>query len=93
MIPEDKKKIYTIVKGRETFYRRLTVPVTSPSPFSSREDITVDLKRVDKLLDGLNVHKASGLDELNARVLKECGNAISPILAPNKLAHIERVQL
>ena len=44
-------------------------------------DITVDLKGVAKLLDGLNVHKASGPDGLNARVLKECSNEISPILA------------
>ena len=43
--------------------------------------ITVDSKGVAKLLDRLNVHKASGLDGLNARVLKECGNEISPILA------------
>ena len=38
-------------------------------------------KGVTKLLDGLNVHKASGPDGLNARVLKECSNEISPILA------------
>ena len=157
-----ENKIYTIVKGRETFYRRHTVPVTrcsevkyvlirvslgskdcikelslkrlkffghlsnqlnktrmgshhsekkeflrqilrkkptfvignsnqpshdsdSPSkgasPFSSMGDITVDLKGVAKLFDGLNVHKASGPDGLNARVLKECSNEISPILA------------
>ena len=44
-------------------------------------DITVDPKGVAKLLDGLNVHKASGPDGLNARVLKECSNEISPILA------------
>ena len=44
-------------------------------------DITVDPKGVTKLLDGLNVHKASGPDGLNARVLKECSNEISPILA------------
>ena len=32
MIPKDKKnKIYIIVKGRETFYRRHTVPVASCS--------------------------------------------------------------
>ena len=43
------------------------------SPFSSMGDITVDPKGVAKLLDGLNVHKASGLDGLNARVLKEQG--------------------
>ena len=51
------------------------------SPFSSMGDITVDPKGVAKLLDGLNVHKASGPDGLNARVLKECSNEISPILA------------
>ena len=51
------------------------------SPFSSMGDITVDPKGVAKLFDGLNVHKASGPDGLNARVLKECSNEISPILA------------
>ena len=44
-------------------------------------DITVDPKGVAKLLDGLNVHKVPGPDGLNARVLKECSNEISPILA------------
>ena len=44
-------------------------------------DITVDRKGVEKLLDGLNIHKAPGPDGLNARVLKECSNEISPILA------------
>ena len=44
-------------------------------------DITVDPKGVAKLLDGLNIHKAPGPDGLNARVLKECSNEISPILA------------
>ena len=51
------------------------------SPFSSMGDITVDPEGVTKLLDGLNVHKASGQDGLNARVLKEFSNEISPILA------------
>ena len=56
-------------------------PLKGASPFSSMEDITVDPKGVTKLLDRLNVHKASGPDRLNARVLKECSNEISPILA------------
>ena len=50
-------------------------------PFSSMGDITVDPKGVAKLLDGLKIHKAFGLDGLNTRVLKECSNEISPILA------------
>ena len=44
-------------------------------------DITVDPKGVAKQLDGLNVHKASCPDGLNAIVLKECSKEISPILA------------
>ena len=56
-------------------------PSKGASPFSPKGDITVDPKGVAKLLDGLNVHKAPGPDELNARVLKECSNEISPILA------------
>ena len=44
-------------------------------------DITVDPEGVASLLDRLNVHKASGPDGLNSRVLKECSNEISPILA------------
>ena len=44
-------------------------------------DIIVDPKWVAKRLGGLNVHKAPGPDGLNTRVLKECSNEISPILA------------
>ena len=44
-------------------------------------NITVDPKGVAKLLGGLNVHKAPDPDGLNARVLKECSNGISSILA------------
>ena len=44
-------------------------------------EITADPKGVSKLLDGLNVHTASGPDGLNAIVLNECINEISSILA------------
>ena len=56
-------------------------PSKGASPFSFMGDMTVDPKGVAKLLNRLNVHKASGPDGLNARVLKECSNEISPILA------------
>ena len=39
------------------------------------------MKGFVNLLDGLNVHIASGPDGLNAKVLKECSNEISQILA------------
>ena len=38
-------------------------------------------KGVFKLLNGLNIDKASGSDSLTARVLKECTSEIAPILA------------
>ena len=38
------------------------LPSKGASPFSSKEDITVDPKWVTKLLDGLNVHKEPELD-------------------------------
>ena len=44
-------------------------------------DITVDPNGVFKLLNGLNINKASGPDCLSARVLKECCFEIAPILA------------
>ena len=56
-------------------------PSKGASPLSSMGDITVDPKGVAKLLDGLNNHKAPDPDGLNSRVLKECSNEISPILA------------
>ena len=55
-------------------------PSKGASPFSPIGDLTVNLKGVAKLLDGLNVRKAPDPDGLNARVLKECSNEISPIL-------------
>ena len=39
-----------------------------------------DPKGVFKLLNGLNINKASGPDCLSARVLKECSSEIAPIL-------------
>ena len=45
------------------------------------EDITTIPNGVQKLLRRLNVHKASGPDGLNARVLKECSSEIAPMLA------------
>ena len=45
------------------------------------DEITVDPNGVIKQLDRLNIHKASGPDGLNARVLKECRTEIGPVLA------------
>ena len=57
------------------------IPSKGTSPFSPMGEITVDPKGVLKLLNNLNIHKASGPDGLSARVLKECSSEISPMLA------------
>ena len=57
------------------------IPSKGTSPFTPMGKITVDPKGVLKLLNNLNIHKASGADGLSARVLKECSSEISPILA------------
>ena len=57
------------------------IPSKGTTPFTPMGEITVDPKGVLKLLNNLNIHKASGPDGLSARVLKECSSEISPILA------------
>ena len=57
------------------------IPSKGTSPFSPMGEITVDPKGVLKLLNNLNIHKASGPDGLSARLLKECSSEISPMLA------------
>ena len=44
-------------------------------------EITEDPKGVLKLLNNLNMHKASGPDGMGPRVLKEYSSEISPMLA------------
>ena len=76
-----KKPIFVIGNSNQPSHVKTTLTRPRKGSFCSMGDITVDPKGVAKLLDGLNVHKASGPDGLNARVLKECSNEISPILA------------
>ena len=57
------------------------IPCKGTSPFIPMGEITVDPNGVFKLLNGLNINKASGPDCLSARVLKECSFEIAPILA------------
>ena len=44
-------------------------------------EITDDPKGVFKLLNGLNINKASGPDGLSVRVFKEYSSEIAPVLA------------
>ena len=72
----DKANISAFTRESDT-----EIPSKGTSPFTPMGEITVDPKGVLKLLNNLNIHKASGPDGLSARVLKECSSEISPMLA------------
>jgi len=56
------------------------IPQKGPSPYPKMKPIRVCLSGVTKLLKSLKPHKASGPDEIGARVLKELHDDIAPIL-------------
>ena len=76
------RQTYVINNSKSAFTRESDseIPCKGTSPFTPIGEITVDPKGVLKLLNGLNIHKASGPDGLSARVLKECSSEIAPIL-------------
>ena len=55
-----------------------SMPDLSPSTLPDVSEIKITEPEVRKLLDWLKVNKASGLDNIPARVLKECAAAITP---------------
>ena len=57
------------------------IPLKGLNPYPDIEDISIDPSGVKKLLGRLNLNKASGPDDLSARVLKECSAEIAQVLA------------
>ena len=56
------------------------LPNKGPSPYPSMSNIDVTIQGIAKLLNGLNVHKASGPDLISTRFLKETADVIAPLL-------------
>ena len=57
-----------------------TLPDLGPSPFPSIDRIEVSTNGVIKLLKKLNPHKATGPDNIPARLLKELADSLGPML-------------
>ncbi|KAK3101818.1 hypothetical protein FSP39_006589, partial [Pinctada imbricata] len=57
------------------------LPNLGPSPHHAVPDIKIHQKGVEKLLQQLNPHKASGPDEVSSRLLKETSSQIAPALS------------
>ena len=60
---------------------KTTIKNKGSSPFPSMDPFTVSTEGVQKLLDGLNIHKASGPDGIPSRLLKELSKELAPVLA------------
>ena len=52
------------------------LPDKGPSPYPSISNIDITMQDIAKLLNGLNVHKASGPDQISTRFLKETADFI-----------------
>ena len=82
--PGNKDKADIFSKQFESVYTRENaddIPLKGPSPYPDIEDISIDSNGIKKLLDRLNPNKASGPDDLSARVLKEGSAEIAQVLA------------
>ena len=55
-------------------------PTLSAHQMTLIEDLHVNFGEIEKLLSGLNVKKASGVDRIPTRVLKEVSKEIASIL-------------
>jgi len=56
------------------------IPDKGPSPHPTMPDINITAPGILKLLQNLDVHKASGPDLISSRVLKKTAEPIAPIL-------------
>ena len=59
---------------------QLPILTKGPSQFPSIQSLEIGQNGVTKQLQALNPNKASGPDEIPAKVLKETANKISPII-------------
>ena len=77
----DKAEVYNSY-FQSVFTNKLDteLPNKKPSPYPSMSNIDVTIEGIVKLLDSLNVHKASGPDLISTRFLKETADVVAPLL-------------
>ena len=56
------------------------IPNKGQSQHPQMRDIIITENGINKLLQNINIHKASGPDNIHGRILKECTTQIAPIL-------------
>ena len=56
------------------------MPEVTPSPFPDMDPIVIHENGVAKMLRNIKPHKATGPDEIPARLMKEAADQLAPIL-------------
>ena len=57
-----------------------SIPNKGPSPFNDMPAIKIGLEGIYKILNRLQIHKATGPDKISCRILKEMAAEVAPIL-------------
>ena len=70
------ESVFTIDQDNETSVSDLLPTSSHPT----LKEITITDAGILKMLNGLNVHKAAGPDQISPRILKELSSTITPIL-------------
>ena len=69
------------------------LPTMSHPKYPNIENITISNEGVEKLLDNINIHKASGPDKIQNIIIKTCSKEISPALAKIFQQSLDTVKL
>ena len=56
------------------------LPDKGPSPHPTMPEISVTCQGIENLLNGLQIHKATGPDAISAKILRATSDIIAPIL-------------
>ena len=59
---------------------KISLPTIDSDPIPDISPLNIDLVGVQKLLEDLDVHKASGPDNIPPRLLKDTADLMAPLL-------------
>jgi hypothetical protein len=64
------------------------IPNKGQRKYPQMPNIIITENGINKLLQNINIHKASGPDNIHGRILKECTTQIAPILTTCCFYHL-----
>ena len=71
---------HSILGSKRRYYDMTSFPDLGPGIAASVPSLRISEKGVQKILKGLNPHKATGPDQISLRFLKEMASTIAPFL-------------